>query len=255
MNIVIIEDELLTAEDLTDIISQMGPQVNISAVLHSVKDAIAWFWDNPPVDLVFSDIQLGDGLSFEVFRSVRVHAPVIFCTAYDEYALEAIRNNGIEYILKPFTTESIVKAIDKYHQLKRHFIPVEIDYEKLIRSITAGSRPEKKASSILVYHKDKVLPVGLDEIALFYIDGEITRLHCFNGKSYIVSQALDELEELAQGNFFRVNRQYLVSRRAVQDANHYLPRKYVVNLSIPFKETLVVSKNRTTAFLQWLTRQ
>lgn len=255
MNIVIIEDELLTAEDLADIISQIGNDIQITAVLHSVKEAVNYFSGRPTIDLIFSDIQLGDGLSFEIFRAARTDAPIIFCTAYDEYALDAIKNNGIEYVLKPFTSESILKAIDKYHQLKKHFIPAEIDYEKLIRSITGAVKPGKEASSILVYYKDKILPVGFDEIALFFIEGEFVRLHCFNGKSYIVNQALDELEQLAKGDFFRVNRQYLVNRRAVMDANHYLPRKYVVNLSIPFNESLVVSKNRTAAFLQWLTRK
>jgi two-component system response regulator LytT len=255
MNIVVIEDEILTAEDLADIIGRLDKDIHLSAILHSVKDAILYFRDRPPTDLVFSDIQLGDGLSFEIFRTVRIEAPIIFCTAYDEYALEAIRNNGIEYILKPFTTETVTRAIDKYQQLKKHFIPAELDYEKLIRSITGGNPPGQQVSSILVYHKDKILPIGLDGIALFYIDGELTRLHCFNGKTYIINQPLDELEQLSKGNFFRVNRQYLVNRRAVADANHYLPRKYVVNLSIPFKEAIVVSKNRTSAFLQWLTRQ
>jgi len=255
MNIVIIEDELLTAEDLVDIISQIGHDIHISAVLHSVKDAIRYFNEASPVDLIFSDIQLGDGISFEIFRETRIKAPIIFCTAYDEYALDAIKSNGIEYVLKPFAVGSIIKAIDKYYQLKRHFVPAEIDYGKLIQSITAAAKPEKEAGSILVYYKDKILPIGFDEIALFYIEGEFVRLHCFNGRSYIVNQALDELEQLAKGDFFRVNRQYLVNRRAVIDANHYQPRKYVVNLSIPYKEFLVVSKNRTAAFLQWLTRK
>jgi len=255
MNIVIIEDELLMAEDLTEIIGQIGQGIKITAILDSVKDAIAFFQMRPPVDLVFSDIQLGDGLSFEIFREVRIEAPIIFCTAYDEYALEAIRNNGIEYILKPFTSESIVKAIEKYNQLKRHFVPIEIDYEKIIRAITGDDTARKQVSSILVYHRDKVLPIGLDEVALFYIDNDLTHLHCFNGKFYVVNQTMDELEELSKGSFFRINRQYLVNRRAVTDANHYQPRKYVVNLSVHFKEVLVVSKNRTADFLQWLTRK
>lgn len=254
MNIVIIEDELLTAEDLAEIISGLDNDIQLSAILHSVKDAIDYFREGPPTDLVFSDIQLGDGLSFEIFRAVRIQAPVIFCTAYDEYALEAIRSNGIDYILKPFTAETVIKAIDKYNQLKKHFMPVELDYEKLIRSITGSDRLTKPPGSILVYHKDKIVPVGWDEIALFYIDGELTRLHGFNNKNYIVNQPLDELEQLSKGNFFRVNRQYLVNRRAVVDANYYSNRKYVVNLSVPFKEVLVVSKNRTSAFLQWLTK-
>jgi two-component system response regulator LytT len=255
MNIVIIEDELLTAEDLAEIIGRLDNDIQLSAILHSVKDSIDYFRERPPTDLVFSDIQLGDGLSFEIFRAVPIRAPIIFCTAYDEYALEAIRNNGIEYILKPFTAETVIRAIDKYHQLKKLFMPVELDYEKLIRSITGSDRPAKQPSSILVYYKDKIVPVGWDEIALFYVEGDLTHLHGFNNKNYIVNQSLDELEQLSKGNFFRVNRQYLVNRRAVVDANYYSNRKYVVNLSVPFKEVLVVSKNRTTAFLQWLTRQ
>jgi two-component system response regulator LytT len=254
MNIVIIEDEVLTAEDLTEIVESIGKEVHISAILHSVRDAIHFFLDGPTVDLVFSDIQLGDVLSFEIFRAVRIQAPVIFCTAYDEYALEAIRSNGIEYILKPFTAETVGKAFAKYAQLKKHFIPAEIDYEKLIRSMT-GEKAQDQVGSVLVYHRDKVLPISLDEIALFHIDGELTRLHCFNGKTYPVNQSLDELEGLSIANFFRVNRQYVVNRRAILDANHYPPRKFVINLSIPFKETLVVSKNRTSDFLQWLTRK
>lgn len=255
MNIVIIEDELLTAEDLADIIENIGKDISISAILHSVKDAIHYFQGRPSVDLVFSDIQLGDGLSFEIFRAIRIEAPIIFCTAYDEYALEAIRSNGIEYILKPFTGDTVIRAIDKYHQLKRHFTPSSLDYEKLIQVITGVDRPAKSVNSILVYHKDKILPVSLDEIALFYIDGDLTRLHCFNGKTYIVNQALEELEQLSKENFFRINRQYLVNRRAVVDANHYQHRKYTANLSIAFKEVLVVSKNRTGAFLQWLMKK
>lgn len=255
MNIVIIEDELLTAEDLAELISELGADIRISAVLHSVKEACRYFEEAPAVDLIFSDIQLGDGLSFEVFQAASVNAPVVFCTAYDEYALEAIKSNGIDYILKPYTIETIQQAIAKYDRLKRLFVPVGIDYEKLIRKITGASKPEEETASVLVYYRDKILPVGFDEIAICSIEGEFVRLHCFDGKSHIVSQALDELEKLANGQFFRVNRQFLVNRRAVIDANHYPPRKYIVNLSLPFKVPLVVSKNRTAAFLQWLTRK
>jgi two-component system response regulator LytT len=254
MNIAIIEDELLTSEDLTEIIGRIGKDIRIVAVLDSVKAAIDFFQKGQPVDLVFSDIQLGDGLSFEIFRKAQVSAPIVFCTAYDEYALDAIRNNGIEYILKPFTTEAIIAAIDKYHSLKKHFVPREIDYEKIIRALTGDREDEKKTNSILVYHRDKIVPIGVGEVALFYIQNDLTHLHCFDGRSYIVNQSLDELEQLTGGGFFRVNRQHLVNRQAVKDANHYTHRKYVVNLSVHFKETLVVSKNRTIAFLDWLTR-
>ena len=256
MNIVIIEDEPLTAEDLSDIVSAQGSDIRIAAVLDSVKSGIEYFQSKPAVDLIFSDIQLGDGLSFEIFRSGAVPAPIIFCTAFDEYGLEAIRSNGIEYILKPFSEQSISRAIAKYHQLQRHFSAPVIDFGQLIRAMgEAVHAGHPRASTLLVYHRDKVLPIGLDEVALFYVEQELTHLHCFNGRSYVVPQTLDELDALAKGIFFRVNRQYLVHRNAVQDANHYQPRKYVVNLTIPFKEVLVVSKNRTNGFLDWLTKR
>jgi two-component system response regulator LytT len=236
-------------------IGNLGPDIRIVAVLDSVKKAIDFFRRCETVDLVFADIQLGDGLSFEIFRSARVGAPIIFCTAYDEYALEAIQSNGIEYILKPFTREDIAAAIDKYQRLKRHFVPREIDYDKIIQAITGDKPVPEKLQSILVYHRDKVIPVAIGQVALFYIHNDLTHLHCLDGRSFIVNQSLDELEELIGSAFFRVNRQYLVSRGAIKDANHYMPRKYVVNLSIHFKEALVVSKNRTADFLEWLTRK
>lgn len=252
MNVVIIEDEILSGEDLADMIGQMKEDITILAMLRSVKESIAYLKGRTDVDLIFSDIQLGDGLSFEIFRSIGIEAPIIFCTAFNEYAVEAFKTNSIDYILKPFDSNAVAAAINKYYQLKKHFSPTAIDYDSLFR-ILAGSR--KELSSVLVYYKDKILPVNLDEIALFYIDKEITHLLCFNRKSYVVDQPLDQLEKSCGDEFFRVNRQYLVNRRAVTDATHYFPRKYVVNITLDFKEAIVVSKNRTSAFLQWLVKK
>ena len=254
MNIVIIEDELLTAEDMAEIIGDMNEDITISAIIPSVKEAISFFKASPKVDLIFSDIQLGDGLSLEIFNTVEIKAPIIFCTAYDEYALEAIKSNGIDYVLKPFTKETIVRAINKYQRLKTHFSPV-LNYEKLFQAITQSTGSNNEYRSILVYYKDKVLPIRLHDIALFQIDGEVNRLLCFDGKSYIVNQSLDELEQIVQDQFFRANRQYLVSRRAVRDASSYFHRKYVVNLTVAVKEAIIVGKNKSTAFLQWLARK
>ncbi len=255
MNIVIIEDELLTAEDMAEIINNMKEDITISAMLHSVKDAVSFFKENPKVDLIFSDIQLGDGLSLEIFQSVEIKAPVIFCTAFDEYALEAIRSNGIEYILKPFTKNTIISAINKYRRLKTHFTPASMDYEKLFQAITRSTRPDNEHRSVLVYYKDKVLPIALNDIALFQIDGEVNRLQCFDGKSFIINQSLDELEQIAQDQFFRTNRQYLVNRRAVRDASAYFNRKYLVNLTVVVKEAIIVGKNKSPAFLEWLAKR
>lgn len=252
MNIAIIEDEQLTAEDLAELIGSIDKDIRVIALLDSVKNATAFLRQAPAVDLIFSDIQLGDGLSFEIFRTIPIQAPVIFCTAYDEYALDAIKSNGIEYILKPYTEQSIRIAIDKFRRLKEHFKTGEPDYGKIIQAITGHKTAERKAGSILVYHRDRVLPVNLDEAAIFYIDNELTHLQCFDNRDFVLNQSLDELEELCGISFFRINRQHLVNRRAIQDASHIQHRKYIVNLSVRFKETLVVSKNRTSNFLEWL---
>jgi len=121
MNIVIIEDELMSADDLADILKQIDPSITVCGIFPSVKKATAYLKTAPAVDLIFSDIQLGDGLSFEIFKEVKINTPVIFCTAYDEYALEAFKANGIDYILKPFTTETLSDALQKYRQLKEVF--------------------------------------------------------------------------------------------------------------------------------------
>jgi two-component system, LytTR family, response regulator LytT len=252
MNVVIIEDEELSGEDLADMIEQLNGDITINAILHSVKESVAYFKSHTNADLIFSDIQLGDGLSFEIFKTVNLEVPVIFCTAFNEYAIEAFKTNSIDYILKPFSSNTITTALNKYYQLKKHFAPSVIDYDSLIQII--GGR-KKYPSSVLVRYKDKVLPVGFEEIALFYIDKDVVRLICFDKRNYIVDYTLDQLEKNCGEQFFRVNRQYLVNRLAVKDATHYFPRKYVVNISIDFKEVIVVSKNRATAFLDWLVRK
>jgi len=250
MNVVIIEDEAMSAEDLADQIVQADPTITIVAMLASVKETIAYLNLNPKTDLIFSDIQLGDGLSFEIFKKVPVSTPIIFCTAFDQYAIEAFKNNGIDYILKPFDNQSVLNALRRYHQLKQYFKPEKIDYEQLIKQLSGNTK--NNINSVLIYQKDKVLPLKLNEIALFYIEHEITQVICLNRKSYTIPQNLDELENLTDGTFFRVNRQYLINRAVVKDAEAYFHRKYVVNLIVDFPEKIIVSKNRASAFFSWL---
>lgn len=247
MNIVIIEDEKIAADDLAETIRKIQPGAVISSILSSVKTSVAYFRGNGAPDLIFSDIQLGDGLSFEIFRSVEVNAPVIFCTAYDEYALNAFRSNGIDYVLKPFTAKSISEALNKYHSLRQTFSE-EKHYKAIIDTLMNRDIPK----AILVHQNDKITPMRLEEIALFYIENEITYLITFSNKSFIINRYLDELETLCGNSFFRVNRQYLVNRKSIIDASHYFSRKLSVNISIPFSEKIIVSKEKTPQFLNWL---
>jgi DNA-binding LytR/AlgR family response regulator len=250
MNIVIIEDEQLTADDLAESILDLAPDVQIVAKLNSVQDAVAWFKKNEHPDLIFSDIQLGDGLCFEIFKSRSITTPVIFCTAYDEYALSAFRANGIDYILKPFDKETIANALAKYKELERRFAGNTEKLETILHLFE--SRKAQKKGSLLVYHKDKILPIRLEDIALFYIENEITHILTFDQKSFTTNKPLDELEQMTGADFYRANRQYLVHRKAIKEAAQYFVRSLSVTLTIPFKETIKVNKVKVSDFLNWL---
>jgi two-component system response regulator LytT len=251
MKIVIIEDERVVANDLEASIRQLVESTIVQ--LHSVKEAIAYFKKGNMPDLIFSDIQLGDGLSFEIFIAVPQTAPVIFCTAYNEYALDAFRVNGIDYILKPFTVDTLERSLHKYNQLKKIFAPDQnLSYSAMIKMLT--ERNSDRAASVLVYHQDKIIPVKLEDTALFYLENEVTHLLTFSGKMYYPNKKLDELEQLTGNLFFRANRQFLVSRKAISDVSSFFSRKLSVNLTIPFKEKIMVSKVKSPVFLEWLSK-
>lgn len=251
MQIVIIEDEKLTAEDLADTIHNIEPGIQIAAVLSSVKEALTYFRSAPQPDLIFSDIQLGDGLSFEIFAEIQMSVPVIFCTAFDEYALHAFNTNGIDYILKPFSEKTVDRAMQKYRNLKQTFSQsATIQYEDILNLFKEKSMATPEA--ILVYYKDKIIPIRIENIALLYLQNEQTQLRTFGGQTYLVNKGLEEMEGLLGGKFFRVNRQCLVARRAVADASTFFSRKLAVNLSVPFEDSIIVSKEKSPAFLKWL---
>jgi two-component system response regulator LytT len=253
MKIIIIEDEKPIAKDLERTLQRVNPAVEIVATLHSVASAVRYFQTQPAVDLIFSDIQLGDGLSFEVFQQIDSDTPVIFCTAYNEYALKAFEANGIDYILKPFGKASIQKALDKFQKLQEQFAPKQAnqpDFGALVDLLKIPKPVTTKA--ILVNHKDKIIPVNLDRIALFFIEDRYVFAFTFDQKKYLVSQKLDQLEESCGTAFFRANRQFLVNRKAIRDVSHFFKRKLLLNLTVPFEEQITVGKVKTPEFLAWL---
>ncbi len=250
MKIVIIEDEQLTADDLAETILKVSPGVQIIARLSSVKDAVLWFRKNEQPDLIFSDIQLGDGLCFEIFKKHSITTPVIFCTAFDEYALTAFKANGIDYILKPFDEQTIASALARYKELERKFLGNSLQLEKILQLFENRNNPMQ--GSVLVYYKDKILPLNLQEIALFFIEHEITSIITFGQKSFTISKSLEELEEITGKSFYRANRQYLINRKAIKEASQYFARKLSITLSIPFQNTITISKVKVPDFLNWL---
>lgn len=252
MTIVIIEDERLTANDLAETIQQIDSSITIQAKLLSVKEAIQYFGDNEVPDLIFSDIQLGDGLSFEIFKATKLNIPVIFCTAYDEYALTAFSANGIDYLLKPFTQASVRAALEKFHRLTQasQKDSEALQYERILK-LFEGRNAEASAT-LLVHFKEKILPIKLEQAAVFYLEENLVHMITFDRKVYFPGKNLEELEKMAGRKFYRANRQSLVNRDAIIDVSNHLGRKLWVNVSVPLKESITVSRDKASHFLRWL---
>ncbi|MEO1434351.1 MAG: LytTR family DNA-binding domain-containing protein [Bacteroidota bacterium] len=253
MNIVIIEDELLIADALEQALLHADADIRIQAKLRSVQEALDYFSEANLPDLFFSDIQLTDGLSFEIFQQLQSAVPVIFCTAYDDYALEAFRQNGIDYLLKPFDQDQILKTLKKYKALRRtHPIP-KLDPEKLLAYF--GVQTPSRQTNLLVYKGDRIVPVKMNHISVIYKIHQITYLVTFDRKRFVVDQNLNTLETQVGSDFFRVNRQFIVHRDAVKEVIRHFGRKLIVSVNVELKNQILVSKARAPIFLKWLENQ
>ena len=250
LKVVIIEDEKYTAKDLADTLKKIDHDIEIVTILSSVEQALEFFKAEDEFDLIFSDIQLPDGLSFDIFKAVKAKVPVIFCTAYDKYALDAFDSNGIDYLLKPFNKSSVSKALDKYTSLKANFKTPETSLDKLMLKLE--QQISRQSNSVIVYQGDKILPIETNQIALFYLEDGYVFALTFDSKKYILTQNLEELENSCGNIFFRANRQYLVNRKAIKDASRYLNRKILINLNVDHQEQILVGKLKVASFLQWL---
>lgn len=252
MRVIIIEDEMLTAEDLASILVKMPEGINVMQILCSVKEAVEYLKSAVDIDLIFCDIHLGDGYSFEIFKQVQVDIPVIFCTAFNKYALEAFDFNGIGYIVKPFTQKSISDAILKFTSLKNNMAKKQINIAPLLETIQLYKSETNRPVSILVNWKHKIIPVKIADIALFSIDHKSTRLITKDNSDYIITHTLEELEQMCGRNFYRANRQYLIHKTYVEEVSHYASRKLFVKLAIKGDFDITIAKVKVPEFLSWL---
>lgn len=251
MKIVLIEDEALAAEDLQFYLNQLLPTATILAVLPTVKDAVAFFNSTTEYDLIFADIHLGDGKSFDIFRQCTIVAPIIFCTAYNQYTLDAFQTNGIAYILKPYDKTAIEQALNKYDALKQQ-MGLTTDLAENITNLLA-TQPTK-IQTLLVQQANRIIPLDIASIAIVQLKNKVVFVHTFDAKQFSVTYSLEELEGLLSSKFYRINRQHIVSRAAIKEVLHTSNRKLVIKVSLPFTDELVVGKEKITHFLDWLTR-
>lgn len=246
MKIIIIEDELLMAEALRGEILSIDATIEISATLGSIQEALTYLNEYDYPDLFFSDIELSDGLSFEIFKRISNKTPIIFCTAYNNYALDAFEVYGIDYILKPFDNESISAAIKKFKQITKQ--AVQIDYAPIIEML---SKPQKK-NTILIHKGDKITPLPIEEIALAQLENGIVYVYTFNNTRHSINYNMERLQSLLGNYFYRVNRQYIIHKGNIDHAAQYFGRKLIVHPKISFKDQLIISKANASDFLSWL---
>lgn len=254
MKVLIIEDEMLVANDLAISLKTIRPGIEIQRILESVKDAVDYLKKNEQPDLIFSDIQLGDGLSFEINREVEINVPIIFCTAYDNYAIEAFKVNGIEYILKPFDRKSLENAISKFENLRQN-LAGNIAHQYKFAMEALSMYKLKESGTYMVKYRNRFLPINYNHIGMFYLENEINNLYTTTGKIFYVPESLEELEKKLGPVFFRVNRQFLINRSVVVDAIEHFPRRLVINLSFKFGKQVFVSKEKRGKVLDWLASQ
>ncbi|MFN0254776.1 LytR/AlgR family response regulator transcription factor [Pedobacter ureilyticus] len=250
MNITIIEDELRTAKSLENILKELKPSAKITGPYQSIEEAVSGLSSGTQPDLIFMDIQLADGLSFDIFKSVTISCPVVFCTAFDEYSLEAFKSNGVDYVLKPFSKEDIARALGKVDDLKNFF--QQNATPNLDALLSQMVKPAEK-TSFLVFKHQKYTTVQISQIAFFYIRNETTSIMCFDGQEFSLNQSLEQVAaQVSQKQFFRVNRQYLVNFSAIKEIEHYFLRKLYVKLLIDTPEKLLINKEKSAAFLSWM---
>lgn len=251
MKAVIIEDEKIAAELLKNLICQLDENIEVVTILQTVEDSVEWLNSNQHPDILFVDIHLADGSSFSIFEKTDVKCPIVFTTAYDEYALKAFEVNSIDYLLKPINKDDLQRALNKYKNLKgeKH----EVDYKVLIsRFLTETENVNNYKEHFLVPERDKLVPLAAKDIAYVYIDLKLIKAVTFSGKVYYLNQNLDEMmTQLNPKMFFRANRQYIVSHEAIKDVSIWFGNKISLNLTIPTEEKIIVSKARVSDFKNW----
>lgn len=250
MNVIIIEDEKPSARRLQRMLSNL--QIETSTMLHSVEESIAWFQEHPHPELIFLDIQLSDGLSFEIFEAVEINSAVIFTTAYDAYALQAFKLNSIDYLLKPIDEEELAAAVAKYRSRLPSQQPRMVDFNDIRKMLVNPlDRSYKKRFSIKIGQHLKL--IAADDIECIYSENKGTYAYTSDGRNYLLDVSLDQLEaDLEPEVFFRVSRKFYVNIEAIKDMVSYTNSRIQIRLKTFTDHDIIVARERVKDFREWL---
>lgn len=253
MRVLIIEDEAPAFRRLQKVLEEVNSEIKIIEVLDSVEETVKWFSTPTPHDLIFMDIQLSDGLSFEIFDSVKITKPIIFTTAFDEYMLRAFKVNSIDYLLKPIKKDELANSLRKYQELKRSFgdevsVP---DINSLIRQIRLDDKKYK--TRFLVRKGEELISIETEAIAYFQSRNGVVYLISAQGTTFIIDFNLDELtQQMDPAKFFRANRQFLIAYDGIKKTHRYYKGKLLVEMERPTDEPITISSEKASEFKQWL---
>lgn len=251
MNVLIIEDETAASENLIVMLQEIDPEIKVLAVLESVQQSIRWLASNPAPDLIFMDIHLSDGSAFTLFQETEVTVPIVFTTAYDQYALEAFKVNSIDYLLKPIKTQELARALDKFRKWSHSDV---IDYLQRMMKMRPSQQSSVYTTSLLVPVKDKLVPISMDDVACIYSTERKTQIYLKSGRMMLYNRSLDSINgSLDPSRFFRANKQFIVARDCVKEIVVWFDSRLLVSMPIELPEPLFVSKNKAAEFKNWIT--
>lgn len=249
MRYLIIEDEPLAQEELVRMLKALDPNFMLLASIDSVKQSIEWFNNNEQPDIVFMDIHLSDNICFEIFNKVEITAPVIFTTAYDQYAIEAFKTNGIAYLLKPIEEDELIAALKKFRTLTNTNIELSSIHSHIQQLSTLNSYKER----VLAKVGDNYQHVAMQDVAYFYSEDHYTFVATKDKQRYIINYTLDTLvEQINPQQFFRISRQFIVNINAINNISKHFNGRLKITVTPSFSEDIYVSRNRVQTFLAWL---
>ncbi len=254
MNILIIEDEHIAGKRLKKIIQELRPEAHIIGVLDSVESAVNWFRSHHMPDLIFMDIQLADGDSFEIINQVKIKSPIIFTTAFNEYTLKAFKVNSVDYLLKPIKVDEVSQSLLKFDTLYSGAGSNNMDYSALAKALQEQSL--SKPQRVVVKYGQNLEAIEFAEAAYFYTEEKIVFMQTINGKRYALDYNLEELEHMVEPQlFFRINRQFIVNIEAIEKMYHYSKSRVKLTLKPPIDLETIVSTDRSSRFKKWLSGQ
>ncbi|MDF7817025.1 LytTR family DNA-binding domain-containing protein [Runella sp. MFBS21] len=253
MKVLIVEDEILIAEQLQRMLKDIAPQVEVLDILHSVKTARRWFMQNAEPDLLFMDIQLSDGISFDLFNYFDIKCPIIFATAYDEYAIKAFKVNGIDYLLKPIDEEDLIRALEKFKAIQKNNTISNELLQSLVNHPSHQNRVYKE--KLIVQHRNASLPIMLSDIDVFYLD-QVIYVVTHDGQKYVAEQnTLDEIEDILNpSEFFRAGRRQIINQRAIESYKGDTSGKLYVKLKNQHVPEVEISREKAPVFKRWIDR-